>query len=47
MLNGIPSTFSVDATVMKQTGLLVNPGNFIYKSKDAFDKEGDEIIIEY
>jgi hypothetical protein len=33
IIRGIPSTFFVDATVVKQTGLLINPGNFIYNSE--------------
>ena len=49
-LSGIPPTFKVDATVIKQTGLLTNPDNqlpFVYQSGDAFDEDDDEIVIEY
>jgi hypothetical protein len=46
-LLGIPPTFTVDATVIKQTGLLINPDAFVYQSGDAFDEEGGEIVIEH
>lgn len=49
-LSGIPPTFKVDATVIKQTGLLTNPDNqlpFVYQSGDAFDEDDGDIVIEY